>query len=133
MTPSFRWDPAEDVRYALQSSDPSDQKSTTQHGANRLAALGLSAFTVTPRRRGDRVRLQILASSSAAREVALHWPIWRAPASLAAIRAMLSHPDLSNGPSALAHLGVVQIRRARRISVGKFMNFSRADAIGEAG
>jgi hypothetical protein len=40
-TPAFRWDPAEDVRYALRADDPSGQKSTTQHGANRLAALGL--------------------------------------------------------------------------------------------
>ena len=47
-TPAFRWDPAEDVRYALRADDPSGQKSTTQHGANRLAAFGLPILTVTP-------------------------------------------------------------------------------------
>jgi hypothetical protein len=54
-TPSFRWDPAEDVRYALQAEDPSSQKSTTQHGANRLAALALPILTATPASRGERV------------------------------------------------------------------------------
>ena len=35
---SFRWDPHEDVRYALRATDPTDSKTreTTQHGANRL-------------------------------------------------------------------------------------------------
>jgi hypothetical protein len=129
-TPAFRWDPAEDVRYALRASDPSDEKSTTQHGANRLAALGLAVLTAAPEQRGGRVRLQVLGSSREA-GFALYWPIWRDPASLTAIRAMLSHPRLSAGPTAVAHLGVVQVRRTRRISVGKFMNFTWADAVGE--
>ena len=39
---SFRWDPHEDVRYALRATDPTDSKTKerTQHGANRLAAVG---------------------------------------------------------------------------------------------
>jgi hypothetical protein len=128
-TPAFRWDPAEDVRYALRAGDPSGDKATTQHGANRLAALGLPTLVVTPRRRGGRVRLQLLGAS-VAREIALFWPIWREPASLSAIRALLTHPMLSQGPDGLAHLGVGQVRCARRISVGKFMNFTRADVVG---
>ena len=129
-TPAFRWDPAEDVRYALRADDPSGDKTTTQHGANRLATLGLPVMTVTPGRRGGRVRLQLLGASIS-REVALFWPIWREPASLTAVRALLTHPGLSLGPDGLAHLGVEQIRCARRISVGKFNNFTRADVIGE--
>jgi hypothetical protein len=43
---------------------------------------------------------------------------------------MLSHPDLTNGAPALAQLGVEQVRRARRINNGRFMNFSRAEVIG---
>ena len=52
-TDSFRWDPHEDVRYALRARDPTDAKTkeTTQHGANRLASLGLSVLTVVPQRR----------------------------------------------------------------------------------
>lgn len=128
-TPGFRWDPAEDVRYALRANDPSGEKSTTQHGANRLAALGLPVLTSVPMQRGNRVRLHVLGGSFD-RDFALVWPIWREPASLAAIRAMLSHPDLTNGPAKLANLGVEEVRRARRITVGRFMNFTRAEIVG---
>lgn len=128
-TPAFRWDPAEDVRYALQADDPSADKSTTQHGANRLAALGFATLTATPAQRGQRVRLQVLGGMFERNEFAFFWPIWKEAASLAAIRALLSHPNLFKDPSALAHLSVVEVRQARRISVGKFMNFSRADPI----
>jgi hypothetical protein len=128
-TPGFRWDPAEDVRYALRANDPSGEKSTTQHGANRLAALGLPVFTAAPVQRRNRVRLQIIGGSLDG-TFALAWPIWREPASLAAIRAMLSHPDLTTDPTKLSHLGVEQVRRARRISNGRFNNFARAETIG---
>jgi hypothetical protein len=128
-TPAFRWDPAEDVRYALRADDPSGQKSTTQHGANRLAALGLPALTATPTRRRERVRLQVLGGMFERTEFVFSWPIWRDAASPAAIRALLAHPGLAEGPSALAHLGVVEVRRARRLGVGKFMNFTRADPV----
>ena len=72
--PSFRWDPHEDVRYALRATDPTTQstKETTQHGANRLAAVGLAALTVVPERRAGKAR--------------------RKPISMTAIRALLSHP-----------------------------------------
>ena len=64
-THSFRWDPHEDVRYALRATDPTDSKTkeTTQHGANRLAAVGLSVLTVIPRRRGGDTRLDVLGGS----------------------------------------------------------------------
>jgi hypothetical protein len=126
-TPAFRWDPAEDVRYAFRADDPSDTKSMTQHGANRLAALGLPALTTTPTQRGERVRLQVVGGDVRRGEFIFYWPIWKEPTSLAGIRALLSHPDLKKGPSALAHLGVAQVRRSRRIGVGKFMNFTRAE------
>jgi hypothetical protein len=128
-TPAFRWDPAEDVRYALRADDPSGTKATTQHGANRLAALGLAALTTAPAQRGNRVRLQILGGWFERNDFSFAWPIWRDPASLAAIRALLSHPRLREGPEVLAHLGVAQVRRSRRIGVGKFMNFTRAEPL----
>jgi hypothetical protein len=131
-TPAFRWDPAEDVRYALRADDPSREKSTTQHGANRLAALGLPILTTTPVQRGKRVSLQVLGGSFEHNEFAFCWPIWKEPASLASIRVLLSHPDLGKEASALAHLGVTEVRRTRRIGVGKFMNFTRAERVGSA-
>ena len=127
-TQSFRWDPNEDVRYALRARDPTDvaTKETTQHGANRLAAVGLSALTVAPRSRFGQVRLVMLGGRREADgSFVFRWPIWRAPISFACIRALLGHPDLGSRET-LAALGLVEVRRARRISAGKFMNVTRA-------
>lgn len=126
-TPSFRWDPAEDVRYALMAGDPTDAayKTATQHGANRLAAVGLAAITLVPEMRAGRVRPSIVGGFSGADGFSFAWPIWREPAALCTIRALVAHPDLRE-PGALMHLGVDHVLVARRISVGKFMNFSRA-------
>lgn len=125
-TLSFRWDPEEDVRWALMAGDPTDAayKTGTQHGANRLAAVGLAALTVVPVQQGGRIRANVIGGEFR-RGFSFAWPIWRAPASLAAIRAMLAHPDLRT-PGGLDHLGVEHVYVARRISVGKFMNFARA-------
>lgn len=128
-TPSFRWDPHEDVRYALRAHNPTDSKTkeTTQHGANRLAAVGLSLLTVAPRRRVGEVRLTVLGGQRESHgDFIFRWPIWRAPISLAAIRALLNHPGL-HSHNKLAALGVTEVRQARRISTGKFMNFTRAE------
>ena len=128
---SFRWDPNEDVRYALRARDPTDSatKDTTQHGANRLAAVGLSVLTVAPTSRHGGVRLDMLGGR---RETGggyvYRWPIWRAPISLACIRALLGHPGLGSRKTHDA-LGIVEVRQARRISVGKFMNVTRADPV----
>ena len=130
---SFRWDPHEDVRYALRATDPTDSKTkeTTQHGANRLAAIGLSALTVVPRLRGATARLAVMGGMHERRgDFALTWPIWRHAISLAAIRSLLGHTGLDRRATWDA-MGIFELRRARRISVGKFMNFTRADSIGE--
>lgn len=129
-TSAFRWDPEESVRYALMAGDPTDSayKPGTQHGANRLAAIGLAALTIAPMTRAGAVRPSVLGGRSTANGFSFAWPIWRDPASLASIRALLSHPDLRE-PERLAHLGVKSTMEARRISVGKFMNFSRALSI----
>ena len=129
-TDSFRWDPNEDVRYALRARDPTDRKTkeTTQHGANRLAAIGLSVLTVAPRWRSAKVRLALLGGGREPNgNHTLDWPIWRDPVSLSGIRALLGHPHLDR-PETREVLGIVEVRRARRISIGKFMNVTRADA-----
>lgn len=112
------------------AGDPTDAayKSGTQHGAKRLAAVGLAALTVVPRTRRGKVRTAILGGEHGPDGFSLAWPIWREPASLAALRAMLGHPGLRE-PGGLAHVGVDHVLAARRISVGKFMNFTRARPI----
>jgi hypothetical protein len=124
---SFRWDPEEDVRYALMAGDPTDTayKTGTQHGANRLAAVGLAALTLVPETRAGRVRPNTIGGMSGADGFSFAWPVWRPPATLCAIRSMLAHPALRERQG-LASLGVEYVLVARRISVGKFMNFSRA-------
>ena len=59
------------------------------------------------------------------------WPIWSAPASFAAIRALLSHPDL-RAPPELEHLGVDHIRVTRRISLDRYRNFTYAEPLMES-
>lgn len=126
---SFRWDPAEDVRYALMAGDPTDAayKPGTQHGANRLAAIGLGALSLAPEVRAGKVRPGVIGGDWSADGFSFSWPIWREPASLAAIRALLSHPGMRDRSLAgIEHLGVEHVMTAQRISVGKFMNFTRA-------
>jgi hypothetical protein len=124
---SFRWDPDEDVRHALMPGDPTDSayKSGTQHGANRLAALGLAVLTLVPETRAGRIRPRVLGGSFSREGFSFSWPIWKEPATLSAIRALLGHTDLQK-PGGLVHLGVDHVLTAKRISVGKFMNFARA-------
>lgn len=128
-TSSFRWDPEEDVRYALMAGNPTDPayKLGTQHGANRLAAVGLAALTLAPETRAGRVR-PTLPGGAWKDGFSFAWPVWHDPASLSAIRALLGHPSLRE-PGGLSHLGVEHVFAAQRISVGKFMNFTRARLI----
>jgi len=127
---AFRWDPDEDVRYALQAGDPTDDayKSRTQHGANRLAAVGLAALPVAPEIRAGRVRPTIPGGAFDRQGFSFAWPVWRDPAPLSAVRGLLAHPDLRR-PGELRHLSVAFTFVARRIANGKFMNFTRAEAI----
>ena len=127
---SFRWDPNEDVRYALRSRDPTDEhtKEPTQHGANRLAAIGLSVLTVAPKLRFGQARLVVVGGRRESDGgFIFRWPIWRTPIGLAAIRALLGHPGIERRETR-ASLDVVEVRQARRISTGKFMNVTRAEA-----
>lgn len=127
---SFRWDPAEDVRYALRPGDPTDAayKPATQHGANRLAAVALALLTLAPETRAGRVRPTIIGGHAGADGFRFAWPIWREPATLAAIVALLAALDLTEA-GAMSHLGVERVMVARRISVGKFMNMARGRPI----
>lgn len=130
-TNSFRWDPHEDVRHALRATDPTDSKGkeTTQHGANRLAAVGLSVLTVAPRRRSGDVRLEVIGGSrDEIGRFLFTWPIWRDPVSLATIRSLLGYRRLEDEVNRTA-LGIFDLLRTRRISAGKFMNFTRAESV----
>lgn len=131
-TDSFRWDHAEDRSYALRFTDPSRDAPKTQHGATRLAILGLMSFQSAPQIHGQHVALATRGVSRGRRDrrVRITWPIWSQAASLETIHAMLDDPELSaETPSraVLARRAVDQLRRVYRFSKGKFLSFSRAE------
>jgi hypothetical protein len=133
LTDGFRWDPAEDRRYALRADDPSGDSVGLQHGANRLAAIALTVLSgAAILRRG---KLRFLARATSYKPdgaIAITWPIWSRPARLSAIRALLAHPVLGQeepDSRELTTLDVIKVMRAGRITVGKFMNITPAHAL----
>ena len=124
----LRWDPAEAKRHAYQWRAPTKDPPTTQHGANRLAVVGLSLLTAVPAILGARVRLSVVGGEGTGDSFTFAWPIWTEPASLPAIRALLSHPSLREAGE-LKHLGVDHVRVARRISLDRLRNFTYAEPL----
>lgn len=120
----FRWDPAEDRRYALRASNPSKEGTVVEEGANLLAAIALPTFPVFSVRRSTVWRLLTPTTRYAADgSIEFSWPLWSRPASSAAIRALLTHPELSADTPQLDRLPDVHaVWRARRISVGKYFS-----------
>jgi hypothetical protein len=90
----LRWDPDEAKRHAYQWRAPTKEPPTTQHGANRLAIVGLSALIGAPMIARNRIQLSVIGGNGGGDRFTFAWPIWRPPTSFAAIRALLSHPDL---------------------------------------
>lgn len=113
------------MRYALMFGDPSyaGNKEGTQHGANRLAAIGLAVLTSVPHERAGEVRLTTVGGARSNGAFAFRWPIWRDPSSVSGIGSLLIRDDLDNA-TVRDRLGVDRVFEARRISVGKFMNFT---------
>jgi len=124
----LRWDPDEAKRHAYQWRAPTKDPPTTQHGANRLAIVGIASVTCAPVVLGNRAQLSVIGGEGAGNHFSFAWPIWTVPASLAAIRGLLSHPELRK-PDALRHLGVDHVRVARRISLDRLRNFTYAEPL----
>ncbi len=125
---TFRWDPAEDRRYALGFADPGGEKIRTVPGANRLAAVGFPLFTCMPQGR----HLAAPGIAQEGRELTVSWPVWKAPLGLAAVRTLLNHAGLPADPPDRAGLepyGVTEVFRARRVPAGKYFSFSAAEAL----
>ncbi|HTV90959.1 MAG TPA: hypothetical protein VME41_18250 [Stellaceae bacterium] len=122
----LRWDPDEAKRHAHQWRAPTKDPPTTQHGANRLAIAGLSAVLAVPMIVHNRPQLSVIGGEDGGDRFSFAWPIWRSPASLAAVRALLSHPELRT-PQALEYLGVDHVRVTRRISLDRLRNFTVAE------
>ena len=123
--PSLRFDPVDDRRYALRWSDPSGDAIRTMRGANRLAVEALPLLPTCPV--GQR-----LATTGFNIYKLWTWPIWEPWLSLDVTRTLLAlselQSDMPNRPVLLA-LGVREVFRCERITVGKFRNFTPAAAV----
>jgi hypothetical protein len=130
---TMRWDPLDDIRYALRwrnpSGDPVRKKQGTVLGANRLAIEGLPLLPTIP------IGLALHTtgfSGQGSRNTFWTWPIWQKPLSLDLVRSLLALRDLQlpEPPrSKLALIGLVEIYRSQRLTVGKFRNFAPAESV----
>lgn len=124
--PSLRWDPADDRRHALRWKDPSKDPVRTMRGANRLAMEALPLLPTAPRAR----QLQTTGFSRRHGEgVVFTWPIWDVHLSVDVVRSLLSMAELQEPKPDRAQLrarGIVEVYRSRRITTGKYRNFTVA-------
>lgn len=129
---TLRWDPADDVRHALQwrnpSGDPARKSGGTMLGANRLAIEALPLFPTMP----VRTRLETTGfSGSGRRGTFWTWPIWESAIDLDVCRSVLALDELQDDLSdpALRARGIVAVFRSQRITEGKYRNFTPARAM----
>jgi hypothetical protein len=85
----LRWDPDEAKRHAYRWRAPTKDLPKTQHGANRLAIVGIAALTCAPVVSGSRVHVSVIGGAGGGDRFTFAGPIWKMPASLARI----SHTD----------------------------------------
>lgn len=129
-----RWDPQEDVRYALRWSDPSGEGNIRSRsggvlGANRLAIEAIPVFPCQP------VKGRLETSGFRGRkssDTALTWPIWDVPIGLDVVRTLLASTELQEDQpdrTRLRQRGVAETYRSMRITVGKYRNFTPARSV----
>ena len=133
---SLRWNPEEDRRYAHRWKNPSDDKvavkgqksgAPTEWGANRLAFEALPLLPVMPIPSGAQTTG---FSGTRSRDTFWTWPIWDAPVGLDTVRSLLALPELqgrdisSENHERMAAMGIRQVFRSRRVTIGKNRNFT---------
>ncbi len=133
---SLRWNPEEDRRYAHRWKNPSDDKvavkgqksgAPTEWGANRLAFEALPLLPVMPIPSGAQTTG---FSGTRSRDTFWTWPIWDAPVGLDTVRSLLALPELqgrdisSENHERMAAMGIRQVFRSRRVTIGKNRNFA---------
>ena len=131
-TQNLRWDPSDDVRRALRwrdpSGDPVRRKRGGMLGANRLAIEGLPVLPTIPVGRILRTTGFIGRGST---NTYWTWPIWSGELPLDVVRTVVSLRELQNDSNAeeLHALGITQVFRSRRLTVGKFRCFTRGEPV----
>ncbi len=130
-SPIMRWDNEDDRRYALRWDEPSKDPVRTVRGANRLAIAALPLFPVVPN--GGNTIATTAFSGRGSRGTFVTWPIWDRPLSLDATRSLLSLQALqnrrTNSSKELESRGIRAVYRSQRITLGKYRNFTPAEAL----
>ena len=124
--PSMRWDPQDDRRYALRASDPAGGQSpiATVRGANALAIEALPCYPTSPS--NGKVRTKGFYRSES-RVTYFCWPIWDTPITIECLQSLLGHAEIIEErprQKVLRPLGVTEVFRSRRLTVGRFCNFT---------
>jgi hypothetical protein len=129
---TLRWDPQDDVRRALQwrdpSGDPERKKRGNMLGANRLAIEALPLLPTIP----DGRELHTTGfSGRGSQSTFWTWPIWSGALSLDVVRSVLAMSELQHvhDPGALQSRGIAAVMRCRRLTIGKFRNFTPAQPL----
>ena len=124
----LRWDPEEDRRYALRWGNPSDTSKNpirTMWGANRLAVEALPLLPAVPT--GRRLETTGLARRGGA--VLFTWLVWECAVSPEVVRSLLALAEMQESEpdrTKLRAMGVTEVYRSQRTTVGKYRNFTHA-------
>lgn len=131
---TLRWDPVDDIRYALQwrnpSGDPRRRSSGNMLGANRLAIEGLPLFPTMPV--GSRLATTGFQGNRSS-STYWTWPIWKSPLTIDVVRSLLAYrliQDHTPPRDELLQIGVVEVFRSRRLTIGKVRNLTPARSVG---
>lgn len=128
--PTLRFDPLDDRRYALRWNNPSTASKEpirSMRGANRLAVEALPLYPTWPRQG----HLETAGfRTKGAKGTYFYWPIWTEPMSLPSLRPLLwSRGWEEESPHLLSSLGISELFRAQRITIGKVRNFTPSQAL----
>lgn len=108
--PVLRWDVAGERIYALSAANPSKDKALGVPGANWLAFQALPLFPCFPT--GHRVMTTAFTGSG--NDIRFTWPLWVPPASLRAVRSLLTTPGLDRmSPGVRRMRGIVAVLRSQ--------------------
>jgi hypothetical protein len=128
---SMRWDPQDDIRYALRwqnpSGDPERVHAGSVWGANRLAIEALTLFPCLPE--GDKLETTGFVQGLRGQSPELTWPVWKGPLGIDCVASLIPMDELRKrvpNRTWLRRIGVVEVFRCKRITQGKFRNFTPA-------
>ncbi len=117
----LRLTPEEDRSYALRAGDPSPEGASGERAANVLALLGHTVFPVLPQRGGATVGFDQKTNE-------VSWPLWSGFVGVATVQALI--PRLASASrDELEAAGVFRLMRARRVTRGKYRNFTPAQPV----